>query len=52
MAEALTCLVADLIDIDPRAVIDREPRLIDIVFANDGFRVALSACFTQRRAHI
>jgi hypothetical protein len=39
MAEALRCLVADLIDIDPHALIEQNPRLIDIVLANDGFRV-------------
>ena len=39
MANALRRLVADLIDIDPHALIDQDPRLIDIVLANDGFRV-------------
>ena len=39
MTDALRRLVADLIDIDPHALIGESPRLIDIVIANDGFRV-------------
>jgi hypothetical protein len=38
-AEALRRLVADLVDIDPKALIERDPRLIDIVLVNDGFRI-------------
>jgi len=39
IAEGLRRLVADLTDIDPYALIGENPRLIDIVIANDGFRV-------------
>jgi hypothetical protein len=39
MAEALRRLVANVIDIDPHALIDEKPRLIEIVIANCDFRV-------------
>jgi hypothetical protein len=38
-AEALRRLVADLVDIDPNVLIEQDPRLIDIVLVNDGFRI-------------
>jgi hypothetical protein len=38
-AEALRRLIADLVDIDPNALIEQDPRLIDIVLVNDGFRI-------------
>ena len=39
LIEALGRLVADVTDIDPHALAEENPRLIDIVLANDGFRI-------------
>jgi hypothetical protein len=38
MLESVRYVIADLIDIDPHALIDENPRLIDLAIANDGFR--------------
>jgi hypothetical protein len=36
--ESIRYIVADLIDIDPHALVGENPRLIDLAIANDGFR--------------
>jgi hypothetical protein len=38
MLDALRHVIADLIDVDPRALVGENPRLIDLALANDGFR--------------
>ena len=38
MVEALRYVIADITDIDPHALIGENPRLIDLVLANDGLR--------------
>ncbi|HBY59991.1 MAG TPA: hypothetical protein DEH78_09220 [Solibacterales bacterium] len=36
--EALRYVIGDLIDIDPYALVGKDPHLIDLALENDGFR--------------
>ncbi|MBY0503202.1 MAG: hypothetical protein K2X03_04805 [Bryobacteraceae bacterium] len=39
--QALRYVIGDLIDIDPNVLVGEDPRLIDLVLANDGFRASV-----------